>query len=126
MNLKIIFKRLVLLNLLITLFFVISIFFIPESGMVESFNQSVEVHDVYSFLAIIWILAFFFNIYLLYNFKKFGKQMYLYIFLASIVLSLIGGPVASDPLFYVLDGLAMSISGALLAMLYLTPISKNF
>ena len=74
MNLKIIFKRLVLLNLLITLFFVISIFFIPESGMVESFNQSVEVHDVYSFLAIIWILAFFFNIYLLYNFKKFGKQ----------------------------------------------------
>ena len=126
MNLKIIFKRHVLLNLLITLFFVISIFFIPESGMVESFNQSVEVHDVYSFLAIIWILAFFFNTYLLYNFKKFGKQMYLYIFLASIVLTLIGGPVASDPLFYVLDGLAMSISGALLAMLYLTPISKNF
>ena len=126
MNLKIIFKRLVLLNLLITLFFVVSIFFIPESGMVESFNQSVEVHDVYSFLAIIWILAFFFNTYLLYNFKKFGKQMYLYIFLASLVLALIGGPVALDPLFYLLDGLAMSISGALLAMLYLTPISKNF
>ena len=126
MNLKIIFKRHVLLNLLITLFFVISIFFIPESGMVESFNQSVEVHDVYSFLAIIWILAFFFNTYLLYNFKKFGKQMYLYIFLASLVLALIGGPVALDPLFYLLDGLAMSISGALLAMLYLTPISKNF
>lgn len=126
MNLKIIFKRLVLLNLLVTLFFVISIFFIPESGMVESFNQSVEVHDVYSFLAIIWILAFFFNTYLLYNFKKFGKQMYLYIFLASLALALIGGPVALDPLFYLLDGLAMSISGALLAMLYLTPISKNF
>ena len=94
--------------------------------MVESFNQSVEVHDVYSFLAIIWILAFFFNTYLLYNFKKFGKQMYLYIFLASLALALIGGPVALDPLFYLLDGLAMSISGALLAMLYLTPISKNF
>ena len=126
MNLKIIFKRLVLLNLLITIFFVVSIFFIPESGMVESFNQSVEAHDVYFFLAIIWILAFFFNTYLLYNFKKFGKQMYLYIFLASLVLVLIGGPVALDPLFYLLDGLAMSISGALLAMLYLTPISKNF
>ena len=126
MNLKIIFKRLVLLNLLITLFFVVSIFFIPESSMVESFNQSVEAHDIYYFLAIIWILAFFFNTYLLYNFKKFGKQMYLYIFLASLVLALIGGPVALDPLFYVLDGLAMSISGALLAMLYLTPISKNF
>ena len=126
MNLKIIFKRLVLLNLLVTLFFVISIFFIPESGMVESFNQSVEAPDIYFFLAIIWILAFFFNTYLLYNFKKFGKQMYLYIFLASLALALIGGPVALDPLFYLLDGLAMSISGALLAMLYLTPISKNF
>ena len=55
--------------------------------MVESFNQSVEAPDVYFFLAIIWILAFFFNTYLLYNFKKFGKQMYLYVFLASLVTS---------------------------------------
>ena len=126
MNLKIIFKRLILLNLLITLFFVISVFFIPESGMVESFNQSVEVHDAYFFLAIIWILAFIFSSYLLYNFKNFGKQIYLYVFLASLVIALIGGPVALDPLFYVLDGLSMSISGALLVILYLTPISKNF
>ena len=126
MNLKIIFKRLVLLNLLIISFFVISIFFIPESGMVESFNQSVEAPDIYFFLAIIWILAYFFSIYLLYNFKKFGKQMYLYLFLASLVIILIGGPIALDPLFYVLDGISMAISGALLAMLYLTPISKNF
>lgn len=126
MNLKIIFKRLVLLNLSITIFFVVSIFFIPESGMVESFNQSVEAHDVYFFLAIIWILAFFFNTYLLYNFKKFGKSMFLYVFLASLLIALIGGPIALDPLFYVLDGMSMAISGALLAMLYLTPISKNF
>ena len=31
--------------------------------MVESFNQSVEAPDIYFFLAIIWILAFFFNIF---------------------------------------------------------------
>jgi len=63
---------------------------------------------------------------LLYNFKKLGKQMFLYIFIASLILSLFGGPVASDPIFYIIDGLGMAVSGALLVMLYYTPISKKF
>jgi len=52
--------------------------------------------------------------------------MYLYVSIASIVLALFGGPIASDPIFYIIDGLAMAITGALLVMLYYTPISKKF
>ena len=63
---------------------------------------------------------------MLYNFKKPGKQMFLYIFITSLILSLFGGPVASDPIFYIIDGLGMAVSGALLVMLYFTPISKKF
>ena len=126
MKLIIVFKRLVLVSLLISLFFVLSPFIISESLKVSYFNNSVNPGDTFFLLVIIWILASFVSLYLLYNFKKPGKQMFLYVFIASIFLSLFGGPVASDPIYYIIDGLGMAVSGALLVMLYYTPISKKF
>ena len=105
MNLIIIFKRLILTNLLLALYFVISPFFASESLKVSYFNNSVDAGETYFLLVIIWIIAFFVSLYLLYNFKKPGKQMYLYVSIASIVLALFGGPIASDPIFYIIDGL---------------------
>jgi hypothetical protein len=122
----VIFKRLVLVSLLISLFFVLSPFVMSESLKVSYFNNSVNPGDSFFLLVLIWILASFVSLYLLYNFKKPGKQMFLYVFIASIFLSLFGGPVASDPIFYIIDGLGMAVSGALLVILYYTPISKKF
>ena len=122
----VIFKRLVLASLLISLFFVLSPFVMSESLKVSYFNNSVNPGDSFFLLVIIWILASFVSLYLLYNFKKPGKQMFLYVFIASIFLSLFGGAVASDPIYYIIDGLGMAVSGALLVMLYYTPISKKF
>ena len=126
MNLMIIFKRLILTNLLLALYFVISPFFASESLKVSYFNNSVDAGETYFFLVIVWIITFFASLYLLYNFKKPGKQMFLCVFIVSIFLSLFGGPVASDPIYYIIDGLDMAVSGALLVMLYYTPISKKF
>ena len=126
MKLIILFKRLVLASLLISLFFVLSPFVVSESLKVTYFNNSVNPGDTFFLIVIIWILASFVSLYLLYNFKKPGKQMFLYVFIASIFLSLFGGPVASDPIYYIIDGLGMAVSGALLIMLYCTPISKKF
>ena len=126
MKLIIVFKRLVLASLLISLFFVLSPFVVSESLKVTYFNNTVNPGDTFFLLVIIWILASFVSLYLLYNFKKPGRQMFLYVFIASILLSLFGGPVASDPIYYIIDGLGMAVSGALLVMLYYTPISKKF
>ena len=126
MKLIIVFKRLVLASLLISLFFVLSPFAVSESLKVTYFNNTVNPGDTFFLLVIIWILASFVSLYLLYNFKKPGRQMFLYVFIASILLSLFGGPVASDPIYYIIDGLGMAVSGALLVMLYYTPISKKF
>lgn len=126
MKLIIVFKRLVLASFLIYLFFILSPFIISESLKVTYFNNSVNPGDTFYLFVLIWIIASLINLYLLYNFKKLGKQMFLYIFIASLILSLFGGPVASDPIFYIIDGLGMAVSGALLVMLYYTPISKKF
>ena len=93
---------------------------------VSYFNNSVNPSDTFFLFVAFWILASFVSLYLLYNFKKPGKQIFLYVFITSIILTLFGGPVASDPIFYIIDGLGMAVSGALLVMLYYTPISKKF
>ena len=126
MNLKTLFKRLVLADLFITIIFVITSLTESESGIVISFNQSFELPEIIFYLILIWIFVYFINIYFLYNFKKIGKPIFLILFLTSIFLTLISGPIAMDPWFYAFDGLGMSINGAILLMLYYTPIKKKF
>ena len=126
MKLDLIFKRLILANIVLVIFFLISPFMNIESQMVLNFNYNVELNDGVFFLTIIWIVAFFISLYLLYNFKKCGKQLFLIVFIMGMVFTLLGGPIAFDPITYILDGLGMAINGALLLILYYTPISKKF
>ena len=124
MSLKTIFKRLILLNLLVILAIFSSVFF--ESEEVMSFNESVPIADGFLILAGVWLLALFVSLYLLYNFKKIGKQLYLGVFISGLVLALIGGPTATDAWMYVLDAIECAISGVLIFILYFTPIKKEF
>ena len=128
MNLKIIFKRLILLDLSILILAIISIFY--ESEIVVAFNESAnppnDMTDTLGVIAIIFLLFYLVNLYLLYKFKNIGKQMYLFLFILGSVLMLLMGINASDPIFYLLDGLGWACSGAILVFLYFTPIKKEF
>ena len=126
MNLKIIFKRLILLDLLLLLLITASIFF--ESKEVTDFNTYFE-NDYSNALLIIYgigLLIYLINLFLLYKFKSIGKQIYLILFIVFIVLSLLLPPSAMDSWLYVLDGLGMATSGAILVLLYFSPIKKEF
>ena len=65
-------------------------------------------------------------LYLLYNFKSFGKQLYLILTIFGLVFSMFMGPVATDPWLYSIDGLGSATTGAILVLLYFSPISKEF
>ena len=52
--------------------------------------------------------------------------MYLFIYIIGFVLSLLGGPIASDSWAYALDAIEMSVVGAILVLLYFSPIKKEF
>ena len=126
MNLKIIFKRLILLDLLLILLIVASVFF--ESKEVTDFNTYFE-NDYSNALLIIYgigLLIYLINLFLLYKFKSIGKQIYLILFIVLMVLSLLSPPNAMDSWLYVLDGLGMANSGAILVLLYFSPIKKEF
>ena len=124
MNLKTIFKRLILLDLLLIILVIATIFF--ESEEVFEFNETVPIPDFFLLIYGIWSLAYFVNLFLLYKFKSIGKQIYLILFIVVVILNLILPPHAADSLLYVLDGLGWANSGAILVFLYFTPIKKEF
>ena len=101
-----------------------------ESELVVAFNESInppnDKDGILGIIAILAIALYFLNLYLLYKFKNIGKQMYLFLFILGLVLVLLMGINASDPIFYLLDGLGWACSGAILIFLYFTPIKKEF
>ena len=126
MNLKTIFKRLILVDLSLIILIIVAVFF--ESKEVADFNMYFE-NDYSNALLIIFgigLLIYLINLFLLYKFKSIGKQIYLILFIVFMVLILLSPPSAMDPLLYVLDGLGMANSGAILVFLYFTPIKKEF
>ena len=128
MNLKIIFKRLILLDLSLFILMIIAVFY--ESEIVVAFNESVnpssDISNMLDWIALIILVLFLVNLYLLYKFKSIGKQMYLFLFIIGSILSLLMGINAADPIFYLLDGFGWACSGAILVFLYFTPIKKEF
>ena len=126
MNLITIFKRLILLDLSLIILIIVAVFF--ETKEVADFNMYFE-NDYSNALLIIYgigLLIYLINLFLLYKFKSIGKQIYLILFIVFMVLILLSPPSAMDPLLYVLDGLGMANSGAILVFLYFTPIKKEF
>ncbi len=126
MNLKTIFKRLILLDLLLIILMVVAFAF--ESTEVADFNKYFESEFSNSLLIIggILMLIYLINLFLLYKFKSIGKQMYLILFVLLIVLTLLSPQSAMDPWLYVIDGLGWANSGAILILLYFSPIKKEF
>jgi tryptophan-rich sensory protein len=126
-NLDLIFKRLILIDVVIISFFIALAVFIPESDVVSDFNLNIpEQHNFYYILIFVWLIIFYISIYLLYNFKPLGKQLYLANFIFVILLDLFGGPVALDEWVYVIDSLTSALSGAILVLLYFSPLKKKF
>ena len=126
MDLKSTFKKLILLNLLLIITVVFFSIFLDESEQISNFYKNQEISNFILILYLIWLLIYFISIFLLYKFKKIGKNLYLAFFILSGFLVLIEGPVAIDPLIYLIDGLFMATSGAILTFLYFTPIKKDF
>ena len=126
MNIKKIFRNLVVLDL--SLFLLMIPILIYQSQSVVNFNNENQIQNevIFDIILVIWLIAFLVCLYFLYNFKSFGKQLYFFLFILGIVLNLMSGPVAFGAVFYIVDGLSWTNSGAILCLLYFSPIKKEF
>ena len=125
MNLKNTFKNFVLFDLLLLILGVSSLFF--ENETIISFNESVSpMSDMFGLIILFYFIAFLFCLFCLYKFKKVGKQLYAFLFALGVILSLLMGDSAQGPVSYVIDGLGWANTGAILTLLYFSPIKKEF
>lgn len=133
MNLEKSFKRTILWYFFLLFLYFISTFYY-ESSVVQEFNNinfpqwwnNESSLYVASIFMLIVSLVNLFSLYLLYNFKKNGKKIYIITFVILILMGFLTGPLAADPLTYVIEGLSATLNGALIVFLYFTPISKKF
>ena len=126
MDLKNTFKKLILLDLFLLITVIFFAIFTDESEQVLNFYENQETSNFVLILTVIYIFIYLSSCFLLYKFKKIGKILYLISFIFSGFIVLIEGPVALDSLIYLIDGLYMAASGAILTFLYFTPIKKEF
>ena len=130
MNLKQTFKNLVLLTFFIVVLSFISMFF--ESAEItylnEQLNSKTSDTQVYilGIIALILLIAFLINLFFLYEFKKIGKPMFLFLFIIQFFILPFIGTYAYEPFTYIIEGLGWAASGAILIFLYFTPIKKEF
>ena len=125
MNLKTIFKRFVILDLILFVLLIASMFL--ESEEINNINQSFsQPTDMMLILSLILIVVWLVSLYYLYNFKKNGRELYFFVTVFTLFLSLLSGELASSATSYVFDGLGWAITGAILTLLYFSPIKKEF
>ena len=127
---KKIFRKLILIELALIVLMLISIFIESEEIAYMNEQLSSGFSDLYILIggifAVIVLLMYLVNLFLLYKFKNIGKPMYLVLLLVMALGSLLGGPVVYEPSDYLIDGLEWAMSGAILVFLYFTPIKKVF
>ena len=128
MNNENVFKK---LNLFIGVIFIIlmgkgimEITYMPE----ELYQYSIELPLSTGLIIFTLILALvhLVSIFMLYAFVKIGKILFVGSFICFLAVSLLSGVVILDHIDYFLDGLHGIASGAIILMLYSSPIKERF
>ena len=124
MNIKEVFKRTIILDVILIVLVIFSLMF--DSEAITQFNNTYPLSNAVLFIGTVYLIAYIINLYFLYTFKKIGKQMYLVLFIIGAILVLVSGSLASNAFTSFLDFFASAITGAILVFLYFTPIKKEF
>ena len=130
MEIEKIFRNLILFDFLILILIVISSIY-KSDNFTEAYLYLDKglLHNYGSLLRIFSLFLFFLyllTLNLLYRFISYGKNLYLFLIISGLLLNFINGPVIYSSFEGVLDQLGGIISGAILIILYYSPIKEYF
>ena len=128
MDLEKVFKNIVLLDLAIFVLLFVSILIEPEeiASISESLDTGIWDENTIIVIFLGFLIVYLINLILLYKFISFGKVLYLILFILGIALSFTTGPVIFSSFTYTLDWISGASSGAILVLLYFSPIKDKF
>ena len=128
MDIEKVFKNIVLFDLAIIVLLFISIVMEPEeiASISESLGTGIWNENTIIIIFMGFLIVYLINLILLYKFISFGKVLYLILFILGIALSFTTGPVIFSSFTYTLDWISGASSGAILVLLYFSPIKDKF
>ena len=128
MDLEKVFKNIVLLDVAIFVLLFVSILMEPEeiASISESLGTGIWDENTIIVIFLGFLIVYLINLILLYKFISFGKVLYLILFILGIALPLTTGPVISSSFTYTLEWIGGASSGAILVLLYFSPIKDKF
>jgi len=128
MDLEKIFKNLIIIDAVMLVVTLIVAF--NESDYIielqEQLPQGINATGAGIIFNLLIVIAYIVNLFMLYKYISFGKPLYLILFCISILLSLMSGVLVMNAFLYTLAWLGSAISGALLVLLYYSPIKTKF
>ena len=126
-----IFKNLLIAQFLLLILIGVKVVFgfslLSEELYLISYNLPSPIPDIYlGTLFIIILIAYFAALYLLFNFKKIGRNIFLFLIIFGTLVSLFMGPSIADPIDYLLEYLLAVNDGAILVFIYFSPLKDKF
>ena len=128
MNLENIFKNLILLNIGMFILIILSSYF--QADVILEYSKNLETGFFDTQLGVIIILLillmYAMAVYCLYNFKPIGKALFLFTILSYIFCLYFGKIQIIGQVTYILQYIATLTDGAILTLLYFSPIKEKF
>ena len=126
-----IFKNLLIAQILLLILIGVKVMFeftlLNEELYLISYNLPLPISDIYAgSLFVIILIAFFTALYFLFNFKKIGRNIFLFLIIFGALVSLFMGPSIADPIDYLLEYLSAVADGAIIVFMYFSPLKNKF
>ena len=126
-----IFKNLLIAQFVLLILIGVKIVFgfslLSEELYLISYNLPSPIPDIYlGALFIIILIAYFAALYLLFNFKKIGRNIFLFLIIFGTLAGLFMGPTIADPIDYLLEYLLAVADGAILVFIFFSPLKDKF
>ena len=126
-----IFKNLLIVQFLLLILIGVKVMFeftlLNEELYLISYNLPLPISDTYAgALFVIILIAFFAALYLLFNFKKIGRNIFLFLIIFGTLVGLFMGPSIADSIDYLLEYLLAVNDGAILVFIYFSQLKDKF
>ena len=128
------FKKIILLQIVLLLILTIKIIKFPYYFAPETFRQAMLAYDEIQplpdnfilFLFLIYILAYFISLFMLYRFSYYGRLIFLWTTISSFILAFSISYHTFDSLEYFFEFSATLLAGFTIAISYFSSLSKEF
>ena len=130
MEIEKIFKNLILIDFGVLILIVISSMYQPQeiTNMDDALNDGLlsNFESISRIVSLGLFFLYLITLNLLYRFISYGKQLYLFLIITGLLFNYLNGSVVYTSFGGLLDQIGGIISGAILILLYYSPIKNNF